>query len=152
VVKGRRFEVRDDSQLRTGEQVVLFLKEYGPGRFFVVGGPQGRFEISRDGRSGQPPRHGAAAAAQPRPVPGRGEPSLTTSGAPGGTGAPLLLDGEARSYDAVVKQITCICGIVVEGEDDDRLWERAQQHLGADHPTLVGNVSREDILAQAEET
>ena len=40
---------------------------------------------------------------------------------------------------------------VVEGKDDDELWEKAQAHLAADHPDLVGKVSREDILAQAEE-
>ena len=52
----------------------------------------------------------------------------------------------------LVKQIICVCGVVVEGEDDDRLWEMAQDHLRTDHPNLVGKVSREDILAQAEET
>jgi hypothetical protein len=50
------------------------------------------------------------------------------------------------------KRITCVCGRVVEGKDDDELWEKAQAHLGDDHPDLVGKVSREDILAQAEET
>ncbi len=52
----------------------------------------------------------------------------------------------------VVKRINCVCGKVVEGKDDDELWEKAQVHLAADHPDLVGKVSREDILAQAEET
>jgi hypothetical protein len=51
-----------------------------------------------------------------------------------------------------VKRINCVCGKVVEGEDDDRLWEEAQAHLASDHPDLAGKVSREDILAQAEET
>ena len=50
-----------------------------------------------------------------------------------------------------VKRINCVCGLVVEGDDDDELWEKAQVHLAADHPDLVGKVSREDILAQAEE-
>jgi hypothetical protein len=50
-----------------------------------------------------------------------------------------------------VKRINCVCGSVVEGDDDDELWENAQQHLHADHPDLVGTVSRDDILAQAEE-
>jgi hypothetical protein len=50
-----------------------------------------------------------------------------------------------------VKQINCVCGIVVKGEDDDELWANAQEHLGKDHPDLVGQVSRADILAQAEE-
>jgi predicted small metal-binding protein len=55
------------------------------------------------------------------------------------------------AYDVTVKQIDCVCGYVVKGEDDDELWERAQEHLRTDHPDLAGKVSREDILAQAEE-
>jgi predicted small metal-binding protein len=51
-----------------------------------------------------------------------------------------------------MKQINCVCGRVVKGEDDDELWVQAQEHLRTDHPDLVGKVSREDILAQAEET
>jgi predicted small metal-binding protein len=51
-----------------------------------------------------------------------------------------------------VKQIDCVCGVVVKGEDDDELWQQAQEHLRTDHPALVEKVSREDILAQAEET
>jgi len=52
---------------------------------------------------------------------------------------------------ASLKRINCVCGKVVEGKDDDELWEKAQVHLAADHPDLVGKVSRDDILAQAEE-
>jgi hypothetical protein len=74
-------------------------------------------------------------------------------GAPEGTGAPSRTLWRSRTaYDAFVKQINCVCGAVVKGEDDDELWEKAQAHLHTDHPDLVGNVSREDILAQAEET
>jgi predicted small metal-binding protein len=66
------------------------------------------------------------------------------------------VDGSPRrsrgAYDVIVKQIDCVCGVVVKGEDDDELWERAQEHLRSDHPDLAGKVSREDILAQAEET
>ena len=51
-----------------------------------------------------------------------------------------------------MRQIDCVCGLVVKGEDDEELWERAQEHLRTDHPELVGKVSREDIRAQAEET
>jgi predicted small metal-binding protein len=58
----------------------------------------------------------------------------------------------ARPYDMTVKHINCVCGYVIQGEDDDELWEKAQEHMGTDHPDLVGKVSREDILAQAEET
>ena len=51
-----------------------------------------------------------------------------------------------------MKQINCVCGHVVKGEDDDELWRKAQAHIRTDHPDLVGKVSRKDILAQAEET
>jgi predicted small metal-binding protein len=51
-----------------------------------------------------------------------------------------------------VKRINCVCGYVIEANDDDELWDQAQVHLSSDHPDLVGKVSREDILAQAEES
>ena len=49
-------------------------------------------------------------------------------------------------------RINCVCGLVVQGDDVDELWENAQQHIRDDHPDLVGKVSREDIVAQAELT
>ena len=52
---------------------------------------------------------------------------------------------------AMAMRITCVCGYVIRGESDDELWANAQRHLGADHPELVGKVTREDILAQAEQ-
>jgi predicted small metal-binding protein len=55
------------------------------------------------------------------------------------------------AYDGGVKQIPCICGYAVKGDDDDELWQNAQEHIREDHPDLVGKVSREDLLAQAEE-
>jgi len=55
------------------------------------------------------------------------------------------------AYDEGVKQIPCICGRVVAGEDEDELWQNAQDHIRDDHPDLVGKVSRADLLAQAEE-
>lgn len=51
-----------------------------------------------------------------------------------------------------MKRINYVCGHVIEAENDDELWERAQVHLRLDHPDLVGKVAREDILAQAEES
>jgi len=55
------------------------------------------------------------------------------------------------TYDYGVKQIPCVCGRLVKGEDDDELWQNAKAHIREDHPALVGKVSREDLLAQAEE-
>jgi hypothetical protein len=50
-----------------------------------------------------------------------------------------------------MKRITCVCGQVLEARDDDELWAKAQAHLAAVHPDLVGSVLREDVLARAEE-
>jgi Protein of unknown function (DUF1059) len=61
------------------------------------------------------------------------------------------LRSHSRAYDEGVKQIPCVCGRVVRGDDDDELWRNAQEHLQQDHPELVGKVSRADLLAQAEE-
>jgi predicted small metal-binding protein len=51
-----------------------------------------------------------------------------------------------------VKRINCVCGYLIEAEDDDELCQKVEEHLRVDHPELVGNVSRDDIVAQAEET
>jgi predicted small metal-binding protein len=48
-------------------------------------------------------------------------------------------------------RIICMCGYVVHGDDEDEFWQNAQDHMGVLHPELVGNVSRDDILAQAEQ-
>jgi hypothetical protein len=52
---------------------------------------------------------------------------------------------------AMALRIICMCGYVIEGGDDDELWRNAQGHMGVLHPELVGSVTREDILAQAEQ-
>ena len=56
-----------------------------------------------------------------------------------------------HGYSGAMKRITCVCGVVVQGRDDDELWAAAQDHIETDHPELVGKVARSDILAQAEE-
>jgi len=47
-------------------------------------------------------------------------------------------------------RIICVCGYFIQGADDE-LWRNAQDHMGVLHPELVGNVTREDIPAQAEQ-
>lgn len=56
-----------------------------------------------------------------------------------------------HAYHEYVKQIPCVCGYVLKGEDDDELWRKAQEHMREDHPDLAGKVSRADLLAQAED-
>jgi hypothetical protein len=47
-------------------------------------------------------------------------------------------------------RIICLCGYFIQGADEDELWLNAQDHMAVLHPELVGNVTRDDILAQAE--
>ena len=49
------------------------------------------------------------------------------------------------------KVINCECGKVVPTESDDELVEKVVQHVGESHPELVGKMSRDDVLAMAEE-
>lgn len=49
------------------------------------------------------------------------------------------------------KLINCECGQVVRGRNDDELVAAATDHVNSDHPELVGKLTRDDILAMAEE-
>lgn len=51
----------------------------------------------------------------------------------------------------MAKLINCECGYVVRGDTDDELLAAAEAHINRDHPELVGKVSRDDLLAMAEE-
>jgi predicted small metal-binding protein len=52
----------------------------------------------------------------------------------------------------MAKVINCECGEVVRAENDDELVQKVSTHVGAAHPELVGKMSRDDILAMAEES
>jgi len=87
--------------------------------------------------------------------PGQGRDSLVSGRRPQAV-AGLRIVVVANELDGMatvnaVQQINCVCGYIVRGADDDELWQNAQDHVRADHPDLVGKVTREDILAQAEE-
>ncbi len=47
-------------------------------------------------------------------------------------------------------QVTCLCGYVFRAVTPEEMWELAQAHISGSHPDMVGKVTREDILAQAE--
>ena len=51
---------------------------------------------------------------------------------------------------AMALRIICMCGYVIQGDDDDEFWRNAQRHMAVLHPELVGSVTRDDTLAQAE--
>lgn len=45
---GTLCQVSDDPLFRIGEEAILFLHQFGPGSYFVDGGPSGRFEVRND--------------------------------------------------------------------------------------------------------
>lgn len=47
--------------------------------------------------------------------------------------------------------INCECGQTVRGETDEEVVANAEAHVRQAHPELVGSISREDLLAMAEE-
>ena len=51
----------------------------------------------------------------------------------------------------MAKILNCECGFSVRSESDDEIVEKVEAHMEEAHPDLVGNVSREEILAMTEE-
>jgi predicted small metal-binding protein len=47
--------------------------------------------------------------------------------------------------------ISCDCGYISRGETEDELVEEANRHIEEVHPDMAGKVSRDDLLAMAEE-
>jgi predicted small metal-binding protein len=47
--------------------------------------------------------------------------------------------------------INCDCGYVSRGQTEDELVAEANQHIEDVHPEMAGKVSRDDLLAMAEE-
>jgi hypothetical protein len=45
--------------------------------------------------------------------------------------------------------LQCPCGEVIQGEDEDQLVERVNQHLTDKHPDLAGHYTRDQILFMA---
>jgi predicted small metal-binding protein len=51
----------------------------------------------------------------------------------------------------MAKVIRCECGYVARGDDDEALLADAKRHIDSNHVELAGQLSREDLLAMAEE-
>jgi predicted small metal-binding protein len=47
--------------------------------------------------------------------------------------------------------INCDCGYVSRGDTEDELVDEANRHIQEVHPDLAGKVTRDDLLAMAEE-
>ncbi len=46
----------------------------------------------------------------------------------------------------MAKLIRCECGFVARGDNDDDVITEIRAHMAADHPAVLGTVSREDLL------
>jgi predicted small metal-binding protein len=51
----------------------------------------------------------------------------------------------------MAKVIRCQCGFLGRGETVEEAATVIEAHMRSDHPELVGEVAREDLIAMAEE-
>jgi predicted small metal-binding protein len=51
----------------------------------------------------------------------------------------------------MAKVINCECGYTVRGENDEELLAEAHKHIDEAHPDMKGQVTDEQLLAQAQE-
>lgn len=51
----------------------------------------------------------------------------------------------------MTKVVHCDCGTNVEGESEDELVAKVEEHVVENHPDLVGKMDREQILEMAHE-
>jgi predicted small metal-binding protein len=49
------------------------------------------------------------------------------------------------------KVFNCECGQVIRAESESEVLDKAEQHVHESHPDLVGTMTREDLLAMAED-
>lgn len=47
-VDGVLMQVDDDPLFKVGDSAILFLHQYAPGMYYVIGGPTGRFKVAND--------------------------------------------------------------------------------------------------------
>ncbi len=52
----------------------------------------------------------------------------------------------------MAKQIKCECGFLARGQSEDEVVAEIRAHMAADHPDLVGKVSRDDLVGWIEDT
>jgi hypothetical protein len=51
----------------------------------------------------------------------------------------------------MAKVIRCQCGFMGQGETVEQAATAIEVHMSSDHPELVGKVTRDDLIAMAEE-
>jgi predicted small metal-binding protein len=51
----------------------------------------------------------------------------------------------------MARQIICECGFIARADTDDDVVGEIREHMRTDHPDLLDNVSRDDLLGWIEE-
>jgi hypothetical protein len=51
----------------------------------------------------------------------------------------------------MAKVITCLCGFIGRGDTADQAADVIEAHMREEHPELVGEIARGDLLAMAQE-
>ncbi len=51
----------------------------------------------------------------------------------------------------MAKVVNCQCGETVRGDNDDELVQNVERHVSERHPEMAGTMSREQVLAMAED-
>jgi predicted small metal-binding protein len=59
--------------------------------------------------------------------------------------------GRTNQGDVMAKVIRCQCGFLGRGKTVEEAATVIETHMRSDHPELVGKVTREDLVAMAEE-
>ena len=49
----------------------------------------------------------------------------------------------------MAKAVDCPCGVTLRGETDDELVSNVEAHVQADHPDMVGTMTRDKIMEMA---
>ena len=49
----------------------------------------------------------------------------------------------------MAKAVDCHCGVTLRGETDDELVSNVEAHVQADHPDMVGTMTRDKIMEMA---
>jgi hypothetical protein len=59
------------------------------------------------------------------------------------------IDSARTEGGSMAKAVDCPCGVTLRGETDDELVANVEAHVQADHPDMVGTMTRDKIMEMA---
>jgi hypothetical protein len=61
----------------------------------------------------------------------------------------VRVDSRPTEGRIMAKAVDCPCGVTLVGETDDELVTNVEAHVQADHPEMVGTMTRDKIMEMA---